>query len=157
MVDEVEHSSSLMTTKDLRAIAVFLKSQAGGGTAPGQAMPAHDTAMQAGEAIYIDACSACHSRDGSGTARLFPALKGNPLVQSAEPTSLTHVVLEGSRAVATDPAPTAPAMPGFGWKLSNRQVADVLTYIRNAWGNHASPVTAGDVGAARRTLASRAP
>ena len=61
------------------------------------------------------------------------------------------------RAAAADPAPTAPAMPPFGWKLSNRQVADVLTYIRNAWGNRASPVTAADVGAARRTLASRAP
>jgi mono/diheme cytochrome c family protein len=157
MADEVQDSSSLMTTKDLRAIAVFLKGQPGGGTSPGQAMPASDPIMHAGGAIYIDECSACHTRDGSGTARLFPTLKGSPLVQSAEPTSLMHVVLEGSRAVATDPAPTAPAMPAFGWKLSNRQVADVLTYIRNAWGNHASPVTAGDVGAARRTLASRAP
>lgn len=157
MADEVEHSSSLMTTNDLRAIAVFLKSQPGGGTAPDQAMPEHDPVMRAGEAIYIDACSACHSRDGSGTARLFPTLKGSPSVQSAEPTSLMHVILEGSRAVATDPAPTAPAMPAFGWKLSNRQVADVLTYIRNAWGNRASPVTAGDVGVARQALASRAP
>ncbi len=157
MADEVEDSSSHMTVKDLQAIATFLKGQSTGASPPGQAMPARDASMQAGEAIYSDECSACHARGGVGIARLFPRLSGSPLVQSAEPTSLIHVVLEGSRAVATDPAPTAPAMPPFGWKLSNRQVADVLTYIRNAWGNRASPVTAGDVGAARRTLATRAP
>jgi mono/diheme cytochrome c family protein len=157
MADEVEESSSHMTVADLRAIAAFLKDQPAGSNPSGQAMPASDPIMQAGAAIYTDECAACHTQDGAGIARLFPTLKGSPLVQSAEPTSLTHVVLEGSRAVATDAAPTAPAMPPFGWKLSDRKVADVLTYIRNAWGNHASPVTAGDVKAARRTLASTAP
>ncbi len=157
MADEVEDSSSHMTATDLRAVADFLKSQSAGGNQPGQALAANNPAMQAGGAIYIDECSACHTPDGAGVARLFPTLKGSPLVQSAEPTSLIHVVLEGSRAVATDPAPTAPAMPPFAWKLSDRQVADVVTYIRNAWGNHASPVTTGDVSAARKTLASNTP
>ncbi|HUN42535.1 MAG TPA: cytochrome c [Acetobacteraceae bacterium] len=157
MADEVEDSSSHMTTADLRAIAVFLKDQPAGNNPPSQPMPASDPIMQAGAAIYTDECAACHTEQGSGVARLFPTLKGSPLVQSAEPTSLIHVVLEGSRAVATDAAPTAPAMPPFGWKLSDRQVADVVTYIRNAWGNHASPVSTGDVRAARRTLASTAP
>ncbi|HTW72206.1 MAG TPA: cytochrome c [Acetobacteraceae bacterium] len=157
MADEIEDSSSHMTTSDLRAIAVFLKDQPGGETPSGQAMATDDPVMRAGEAIYTDECSACHTAAGTGVTRLFPRLSGSALVQSAEPTSLIHVVLEGSRAVATDPAPTAPAMPPFGWKLSNRQVANVLTYIRNAWGNQASPVTAGDVSAARRSLASNAP
>ena len=157
MADEVEDLSSHMTAGDLRAIATFLKSQPGGGNSPGQTMAASDPVMHAGAAIYADECSACHTPEGNGVARLFPVLKGSPLVQSAEPTSLIHVVLEGSRAVATGSAPTAPAMPPFAWKLSDRQVADVVTYIRNAWGNHASPVTAGDVRAARKTLASNKP
>jgi mono/diheme cytochrome c family protein len=157
MADEVEDSSSHMTQTDLRAIAAFIKSQPAGGNSPGQSMAASDPVMQAGAAIYTDECSACHTPGGAGVARLFPTLKGSPLVQSAEPTSLIHVVLEGSRAVATDPAPTAPAMPPFAWKLSDRQVADVVTYIRNAWGNYASPVTAGEVRAARKTLATNTP
>jgi mono/diheme cytochrome c family protein len=157
MADEVEDSSSHMTAIDLRAIAAFLKSQPAGSDQPGQAMAANDPVMQAGGSIYTDECSACHTPGGAGVARLFPTLKGSPLVQSAEPTSLIHVVLEGGRAVATDPAPTAPAMPPFAWKLSDRQVADVVTYIRNAWGNHASPVTTGNVRTAREALASHTP
>jgi mono/diheme cytochrome c family protein len=157
MAEEVADSSSHMTLTDLRAIAVFLKNLPGVGNPPGQAVTSNDPAMRAGRAIYIDECSACHTRNGAGIPRLFPRLRGSPVVQSAEPTSLIHVVLEGSSAVGTDSAPTAPAMPPFGWKLTGRRVADVLTYIRNAWGNHASRVTAGDVGAAQRTLATSAP
>jgi mono/diheme cytochrome c family protein len=157
MADEVEDSSSHMTVTDLRAIAEFLKSQPAGDNQAGQAIAANDPVMQAGASIYTDECSACHTPEGAGVARLFPTLKDSPLVRSAEPTSLIHVVLEGSRAVATDPAPTAPAMPPFAWKLSDRQVADVVTYIRNAWGNHASPVTTGNVRAARETLANGMP
>jgi mono/diheme cytochrome c family protein len=48
--------------------------------------------------------------------------------------------MEGARSVATDPAPTGAAMPAFGWKLSEKQIAAVLTYIRNSWGNAAAAV-----------------
>jgi mono/diheme cytochrome c family protein len=64
------------------------------------------------------------------------------MVQSSDPSSLLQIVLHGTQNVATDRAPTGPAMPSFGWKLSDEQVADVLTYIRNAWGNSASRVSA---------------
>jgi mono/diheme cytochrome c family protein len=63
------------------------------------------------------------------------------------------VVLTGTRNVATDAAPTAPAMPGFGWVLDDREAAAVLTYIRNAWGNVAPKVTANDIADHRAALA----
>src|SRR5437763_11605955 len=66
--------------------------------------------------------------------------------------SLIRVVLEGSRAVATDAAPTGPAMPSFAWQLSDADVAAVVTYIRNAWGNAASAVSAREVANMRPTL-----
>jgi mono/diheme cytochrome c family protein len=69
--------------------------------------------MKEGAAIYADECSACHAPKGSGIPGLFPALSGAPAVQRRDPTSLIHVVVEGARSVATDEAPTAPAMPGF--------------------------------------------
>ena len=111
--------------------------------------------MRAGQAIYVDNCAACHASAGTGIAQLFPALKGSPSVQSADPASLIRVVLRGAQSVATDPAPTGPAMPAFGWKLSDDEVAAVVTYIRNSWGNTTSPVLRGDVASARQQLSQR--
>ena len=65
---------------------------------------------------------------------LFPRLAGSALVQSDDPTTLARVVLHGTRAVTTA-APTAPRCRAFDWRLEDAQVAAVLTYIRNSWGN----------------------
>jgi len=86
---------------------------------------------------------------------LFPALKGSPSVQSTDPTSLIRLVPARSPEVATDPAPTGPSMPALGWKLSDAEVAAVVTYIRNSWANAASPVLASDVARARQQLSRR--
>ncbi len=48
-------------------------------------------------------------------------------------------------------------MPAFGWKLSDDEVAAVVTYIRNSWGNAAAPISAGDVGKARQKLSQGTP
>ena len=96
-------------------------------------------------AIYEDRCAACHTYSGAGVATLFPRLASAPLVQSIDPTSLIRVVLMGSRAAATSAAPTAPAMPAFGWNLNDTEIADVLTYVRNTWGNAAPTVQPEDV------------
>jgi len=76
---------------------------------------------------------------------LFPALAGNSLVQQPSPETLAHVVLAGSQAVYTPSKQTTPAMPSFAWRLNDQQVSDVLTYVRNSWGNAAAPVNASDV------------
>ena len=111
--------------------------------------------MRAGEVIYLDNCAACHTSAGTGIPQLFPALKDSPSVQSADPASLIRVVLRGAQSVATDPAPTGPAMPALGWKLSDDEVAAVVTFIRNSWGNAASAVSPGNVESARRQLSNR--
>ena len=159
MADAVSHSTSHLTDADLRAIAVYLKDlPAGGGEQP-QPVAAQDPAMQRGRAIYDQQCAACHTGGGGGIVGLFPRLSGAPLVQQSQATSLIRVVLEGSRAVATDGAPTGPAMPSFSWRLSDGDVAAVLTYIRNSWGNAAAPVSDGDVTSMRQALhqAAQAP
>ena len=108
--------------------------------------------MVAGKAIYADRCSACHVSSDEGAAHLFPKLAMAPLVNGNDPASLIRVVLNGSRAGATDAAPTAPAMPAFGWNLSDDNVANVLTYVRNSWGNAATAVSASDVKDLREQL-----
>jgi mono/diheme cytochrome c family protein len=71
-------------------------------------------------------------------------------VQSDEATTLIRTVLFGSHGAATVGAPTQPAMPSFAWRLGDAQVAAVITYIRNAWGNAAAAVSASEVKAIRR-------
>jgi mono/diheme cytochrome c family protein len=154
MAEEVELSSSRMTEADLRAIAVYLKDQPGSESKP-QAVASTDPAMRLGAAVYADECSACHTPTGAGIDGLFPSLTGAATVQAREPESLLHVVLLGTRSVATAGAPTAPAMPPFDWLLNDDQVAAVATYVRNAWGNAGPAVTAHDVQSARDELTHR--
>jgi len=157
MADAVTHSMSRMTDDDISAIATYLK-DSGVAVAASRAAPiaANDNAMRAGEAIYKDSCAACHRATGSGEAHLFPRLAGSELVQSNDPTTLVRVVLQGTRAVSTAGMPTAPAMPAFDWRLGDAQVAAVLTYIRNSWGNAATAVSPGTV-AKQRTSLAKAP
>lgn len=153
MAEVIADSTSKLTDGDLKAIAVYLKDLK---AAPPAIKPVstEDPAMKAGEAIYVDECSACHARDGTGVAKLFPAMKENPNVQSQDPTTLIRVVLHGTQNVATPLAPTGPSMPAFGWKLTDKQTADVLTYVRNSWGNAAGAVSAGDVKSGREQQVS---
>ena len=153
MADEVAKSSSRMTDADLHAVATYLTQQPAPDETSPQPVAAADPAMRMGAAIYRDECSACHTPGGKGIANLFPALAGAPNVQSTDATSLIRVVLAGTQSVATDKAPTAPSMPSFGDTLDDREAAAVLTYIRNAWGNAAMPVSADDVAKRRDSLA----
>jgi mono/diheme cytochrome c family protein len=150
MGEEVVHSSSHMTDFDLQAIAVYLLSLESGPPQTPRALAASDMRMTAGLAIYVDNCSACHANTGAGAPRLFPRLAGSPAIQSDDPTTLIRTVLFGSQAAATLGAPTGPAMPSFAWRLGDPQVAAVVTYIRNAWGNAASPVSSDQVHVMRR-------
>ncbi|MGA2290917.1 c-type cytochrome [Bradyrhizobium sp.] len=156
MAEAVTHSTSAMTEQDIAAIATYLKDGDAGGSVRPAPVAAGDNAMRAGQAIYKDNCAACHRDDGSGEAHLFPRLAGSAQVQSDDPTTLMRVVLQGTRAVSTPSRPTAPAMPAFDWRLNDAEVAAVLTYIRNSWGNAAAPVLSGAVASARTSLA-RAP
>jgi mono/diheme cytochrome c family protein len=157
MAEAVTHSTSGMTDADIAAIATYLKDRGATGSAPKPApVAATESAMQVGAAIYRDSCAACHRGAGTGEVHLFPRLAGSALVQSDDPTTLVRVVLQGTRAASTPDAPTAPAMPAFGWRLSDAQVAAVLTFIRNNWGNAAAPVAPATV-AGQRTSLAKAP
>lgn len=154
MAEEVADSSSRLTDDDLNAIATYLKTRAGQ-KLEARRVAANDPRMVAGAAIYQDLCSACHRGDGRGVAYLIPDLADSSAVASREPTTLIRVVLSGAQTVATHEEPTAPAMPSFGWQLTDAQVAAVATYIRNSWGHAAPALTPGEVRQARDKLAAR--
>ncbi len=144
MSEVVTHSTAKMSDDDLHAIATYLKRMPG--AAERQPVVAPDgSVMDAGKAIYLDSCSACHRSDGSGVAHMFPPLARNANAQSDDPTTVLRMILQGARTAVTDQRPTPSSMPAYGWKLDDAQVAAVATYVRNAWGNKASAVSAEEV------------
>jgi len=115
-------------------------------------LPGGDPVMQVGLKLYQDNCVSCHGWDGKGEALIFPPLAGNAIVLQSSAESLTRVVLEGAQSAGTKTAPTAPAMPSFAWKFDDAEVAALLTYVRNSWGNEAEPVSAASVAKIRVNL-----
>jgi mono/diheme cytochrome c family protein len=150
MAEVITYSSSLMSDADRRAIAVYLKTQAASPS------PAHEPpdagAMRRGAAIYSDACASCHLEDGIGQPRYFPPLGHNAVLQQADPIGLEHLILAGSRIGISSSRPSPLTMPSFAWKLTDQEIADVSTYLRNSWGNQAAAVAASQVRDARKKL-----
>jgi mono/diheme cytochrome c family protein len=150
MADVITYSTSLMSDADRHAMAVYLKSQA---ASPNAANAQPDPgAMRRGAEIYSDACSSCHLENGVGQPRYFPPLGPNAMLQQADPIGLEHLILAGGRVGTSPSRPSPLSMPSFAWKLSDQEVADVSTYIRNSWGNQAAAVSVSDVRDARERL-----
>jgi mono/diheme cytochrome c family protein len=148
MAQVVLNSTSRLSNADAHAIAVYLKDIAAGPPEAAAAPPA-PAQMASGEKLYKGSCVACHELDGSGAPRIYPPLPGNANLQSADPLSTIRIVLDGAETITTKRAPNTGSMPGYA-KMSDQEVADVVTYIRNAWGNAAPTVTAADVAKARK-------
>jgi mono/diheme cytochrome c family protein len=150
MAEVVVNSTSKMSDEDLKAIATYLKdTPPAPDSKPGA--PSQEV-VDAGKGIYNDSCAACHEASGAGVPHMFPPLKGNAVAQQADPSTVVRVILEGAMTAATKERPTPSAMPAFAWKLSNDEIAAVATYVRNAWGNQASPVSASDVSKMRKSI-----
>jgi mono/diheme cytochrome c family protein len=94
--------------------------------------------MPHGEEVFTANCSMCHGANGQGQGS-FPALANNPDVIASVPVTITQFVVHGSSG-----------QHNFGDKLSDLDIAAVLTYIRGSWGNKALPVSELDVQAVRQ-------
>src|SRR5215475_5457524 len=149
MSEVVLNSTSRMSDGDIRAIAVYLKSLPAGAAEPDASAPSV-AQMAEGQKVYRSACIACHEADGSGAPRIYPPLPGNANLQSADPLSTIRVILDGAESITTPRSPNKGSMPAYAAKLSDQQIADVTTYIRNAWGNAAPAVIAAEVAKARK-------
>ncbi len=86
-----------------------------------------------GKKIYMDFGARCHQMNGQGAKGAIPKLADSSFV-NGDPQQVIHMVLYGEGA-----------MPAWIKVLDNEQIAAVVSYIRNAWGNQASPVTAEQV------------
>jgi mono/diheme cytochrome c family protein len=150
MQEVIMLSTSRMQDSDLGAIAEYLKSLPAQSAANPKMPPQKQ--MTEGQAVFVAHCAVCHlSTESAHGAREFPLLDGDTLIQGRSPTTVLHVLLEGSQSPKTDNAPTGYSMPSFA-ALSDENIADVASYIRNAWSNRAAAVSAKDVTKLRKEL-----
>ncbi len=137
MAETVHDSLSKLTDADLHAMVAYLKSTPA--VAPYQEK--HDTAfggqVPVGRDAYLNNCSSCHQLDGKGIADAVASLVGDGTVLAGGPQDVIRVILGGIEAKGSD----AP-MPAVGAGMTDKDIAEVTNYVRQAWGN-AAPATAG--------------
>jgi len=106
-----------------------------------------------GKARYDQVCGLCHGLNGEGKPGQAPPLAGSEWVNTKGFERVAHIPLEGLSGQLTVKGQTwSLSMPAMGAAMSDEDLAEVLTYIRNSWGNKGSAVTAADIKALRAKL-----
>ena len=146
MADVVFRSTQHLNDADLTAMAVYLKKLPDSTPAPADTPtqpPRRDAGtLERGARIYDQRCAYCHGDAGQGAAGAYPPLAGNRAVNLETPVNLIQMVRQGGFLPSTAGNPRPFGMPPFGHVLDDNEIADVLTYVRSAWGNDAPAVTA---------------
>lgn len=154
MVEVINNSTEHMSDADLRGMAVYLKSLppvAEVNETPWQYSNTETEELlsldfsKTGSQNYYEYCSNCHGTNGQGYYPYQPPLAGNPVIMDPDPSSLINLTLNGSLRVIADQGPDVNDMPYFRQLLSDEEIAEVLTYVRSAWGHDAGAVSTGQV------------
>jgi mono/diheme cytochrome c family protein len=156
MIDVVNNSTPYLSDEDASAMAAYLKSLP---ASTQQAAYVYDDATttallegkppQSGGVVYNGYCVSCHGADGKGQSPYIPPLAGNPAVLDSDPSSLINLTLNGAQPVVVKGTPDAYRMPQYRVQLTDDDIAAVLSFVRNGWGNGATPVTDDQVKALR--------
>jgi nitrite reductase (NO-forming) len=102
-----------------------------------------DIQIEKGKRVFLQTCFACHQANGQGLPGVFPPLAKSDYLMADKDRSI-HGVLKGlSGPITVNGKPFNGVMPPV--TLSDEQVANVLTYVRNSWGNEGDAVTVDDV------------
>jgi mono/diheme cytochrome c family protein len=146
MAEVTYDSLQYLNDADVRAMAVYLKSL-GQGNPPaseisGIPAPESSLLMSFGQTVYATHCAICHAADGRGMPPDYPPLASNPSIQMESSVNPVRMVLNGGFPPGTTGNPMPYGMPPFAQTLSDDEVAAVVTYIRAAWGNRGSVVSA---------------
>ncbi len=152
MTEAYNNSLQFLTDEDLRAISHYLKSLPGDPARDGPPWQYAHTPLdrtKPGAETFAAKCSFCHGPDGRGQNQWIPALAGAASSLSKENASQINVTLNGSGRVVTAGIPDAYRMPPYRAQLSDREIADVLSYVRSSWGNQGGRVTPEEVKALR--------
>ncbi len=155
MAEVVYNSLQYLSDEDVAAMAVYLKDLAPRDAEPpvtSNARLVSPDVMELGRHVYARQCAVCHGDEGKGQAPMMPPLAGNRSIVMASPVNSIRMVLNGGYAPGTAKNPRPHGMPPFAHVLNDDEVAAVVTYIRVAWGNNATPVAAANANELRKAL-----
>jgi mono/diheme cytochrome c family protein len=105
-----------------------------------------------GEKLYNTYCLTCHMADGGGVPNMNPPLIKTSYI-TGDKKKLIEIVLNGMSRQEIDGETYNNIMPPFNF-LKNKEIADVLTYVRSSFGNKAGPVSEAEVKNVRKKLVS---
>jgi mono/diheme cytochrome c family protein len=124
-------------------------------TGPGE-QTAELSQADRGKKVFSANCATCHQANGLGVTGQYPPLAGSEYVNGGT-RRLGMIVLKGLQGPLTVKGAqygTAVMQP-WDKTLTDAKIADVLTYIRQEWGNKGGPVAAAQIAALRKELANR--
>ncbi len=146
MAEVVHNSLQYLNDEDSRAMAVYLKSIAEPSPppAPRSALPSTESSLliSLGKTVYDARCASCHGAQGEGKPPHWPPLANNQSIEMQSAVNPIRMVLNGGYPPGTKGNPMPYGMPPFAGLLSDNEIAAVVSYIRTAWGNRGTPVSA---------------
>lgn len=107
--------------------------------------------MERGKAVFMGTCSTCHQLQGQGLASVFPPLAKSDYLMADVERSINTVLKGLSGEIEVNGQLYNNTMPPLA-NLTDHEIADVLTYVRNSFGNKGEPITAEQVTAARAAI-----
>lgn len=107
--------------------------------------------LERGKTVYAQFCLTCHQADGSGVPNLNPPLTKNQWTMGPKAVLIKQVLKGSHGTVEIDGDTFHNTMPPMA-QLTDQQIADVLSFVRNNFGNKASKVTPAEVNAERAKI-----
>lgn len=150
MAEVVSKSLQHLADEDIMSMAVYLKSlPQASGEAKSQSVQVHaqeaDAILKLGAKLYDKHCAECHKVDGQGVPPAYPPLAGNRSLIAQSALNPIRIVLNGGFPPSTEGNPRPYGMPPFAADLNDSEVAAVVSYIRNSWGNGGDLVSPAEV------------
>jgi len=139
-------STRHLTAEDLGTAVTYLL-----GDTPPPAVPLSAATVPdgPGRRLYVALCAGCHGLEGGGEPNTVVAMRGNSTLRQSDPRNLIVSTLDGIEAQGFPDWMAMQAMPGFRDKLSDEQAADLVNYLRAAYGGQRPDVTPAVVKALR--------
>lgn len=107
--------------------------------------------FEKGKRVYLQSCAMCHQADGQGLANVFPPLAQSDYLMASKRRSISLILHGLTGPISVNGQRYDSVMPPQQVTLNDGQIADVLTFIRNSWGNQGESVTPEEVRAVRET------
>jgi len=155
MAEVTYNSLQYLSDDDVKAMAVYLKALPANNSSepvPSSARLVQPAVLESGRRTYEKQCAICHGGEGQGHPPHFPPLAGNQSITMSSPVNSIRMVLNGGYAPGTVRNKRPYGMPPFAHVLNDDDVAAVVTYIRVAWNNTGTPVSAAQANELRKVL-----